>query len=311
MTYDTDIIVIGAGGGGAVIAKELGEMGLKTIVLEAGPWYGNKKWPSPNKERGGHSSSSPEDLDKDLLKKHLNKQESNMNDFISGRYRWGPADRSRSPWLRKVQSNGFAWSVSGVGGATQQYLANCPRAYPAAIDDVWPISYRELIPYYEKVEDTLPVRPAPTTTKEELFYYGAQKAGWSLLNTLDVTGPGYRPQPTATLPPNEKINNPDYSMEQLSNEFEGCTLCGHCVNGCPNGPSVDKMAKRPTSVSYVPLALRTGNVEIRPNTFTTKILTENDPAEGIRAIGVQFRDTWTGETGQLTARVVVMGMWLY
>lgn len=306
MTYDTDVIIVGSGGGGAVAAKELGEMGLSTVVLEAGPWYGNKRWPNPNREQGDHSSSSLEDLDKDLLKKHLNKNECNMNDFVSGRYRWGPADRSRAPWLRKMQPNGFVWSVSGVGGTTQKYLANCPRAYPGAIDDVWPISYRELIPYYEKVEDTLPVRPAPSTAKEELFYYGAGKAGYSLLNTLNVTGPGYRPQPNAILHPNERLNNPDYPMERLASDFEGCTLCGHCVNGCPHGPSVEKMAKRPTSVSYVPLALKTGKVEIRPNTFSTKVLTERDPGEGIRAVGVQFRDTWTGEMGQLTARAVVM-----
>lgn len=32
-----DVIVIGAGGGGAVIAKELAERGLDVLVLEAGP----------------------------------------------------------------------------------------------------------------------------------------------------------------------------------------------------------------------------------------------------------------------------------
>jgi choline dehydrogenase-like flavoprotein len=88
--------------------------------------------------------------------------------------------------------------------------------------------------------------------------------------------------------------------------MEGCTLAGHCINGCPHGPSVEKIAKRSTNVSYVPLALKTGNVTIRPNTFTSKILTENDPQEGLRVKGIQFRDTWTGETGELYADVVVM-----
>lgn len=43
MRTDPDVIVIGAGAGGPVIAKELGEMGLHVLVLDAGPWYGNKK----------------------------------------------------------------------------------------------------------------------------------------------------------------------------------------------------------------------------------------------------------------------------
>jgi choline dehydrogenase-like flavoprotein len=305
MNIDADVIIIGAGGGGAVAAKELGELGIKVLILEAGPWYGNKKWSRPNQERGPASSSSPDDLDINLLRQQYTKSEHTMNDPISGRFRWGPADRRRSPWQRIIPNHGQLWQATGVGGTTQHYWANSPRAYSLAIDDIWPISFRELIPYYEKVEATLPVRPAPTTSKEEMFYYGAKKAGWSFIDTLNPTTPGYRPQPNAILHPNEKLMDTDISLEELSKK-EGCTLCGHCVNGCPHGPSIDKVAKRPTNISYVPLALQTGNVEIRPNTYTTKILTNKEPNEEIRAIGVEYRDTWTGETGELYAKVIVM-----
>lgn len=98
---------------------------------------------------------------------------------------------------------------------------------------------------------------------------------------------------------------PDSDVEDVS-RLEGCTLCGHCINGCPHGPSVDKAAKRSTNVSYIPLALKTNKVDIRPNTFTTKILTANHPKEGLIANGVQYRHTWTGETGELYAKVIVM-----
>ncbi|WP_419873678.1 GMC family oxidoreductase N-terminal domain-containing protein [Candidatus Pristimantibacillus sp. PTI5] len=302
---DQDVIVIGAGGGGAVIAKELGELGLKVLVLEAGPWYGNKRWPEPNSKRGAASSSNTEDLDVVLFKQLYNKLEDTMDNLISGRVRWGPADSRRAPWNRTLSQKGFIWQNSGVGGSTQHYLSHSPRAFPLAVDDVWPISYRELIPYYEKVEATLPVEFAPTTAKEELFYYGAKKAGWPLIATLDVTSPGYRPQPNAILPPNRHLMNPNYSLEELS-WMEGCTLAGHCINGCPHGPSVDKIAKRSTNVSYVPLALKTGNVRIRPNTYTTKILTEKNPQGELRAIGVKVRDTWTGESEEIYAKTVVM-----
>ncbi|MCL6573419.1 MAG: GMC family oxidoreductase N-terminal domain-containing protein [Bacillus sp. (in: Bacteria)] len=305
MNIDADVIIIGAGGGGAVAAKELGELGIKVLILEAGPWYGNKKWSRPNQEQGPASSSSPDDLDINLLRQQYTKSEHTMNDTISGRFRWGPADRRRPAWQRNIPNHGQLWQSTGVGGTTQHYWANSPRAYSMAIDDVWPISYRELIPYYEKVEATLPVRPAPTTSKEEMFYYGAKKAGWSFINTLNPTTPGYRPQPNAILHPNERLMDADLSLDELS-KMEGCTLCGHCINGCPHGPSIDKVAKRPTNISYVPLALQTGNVQIRPNTYTTKILTEQDPNEEIRAIGVEYRDTWTGETGELYGNVIVM-----
>jgi choline dehydrogenase-like flavoprotein len=300
-----DVIVIGAGGGGAVIAKELGEKGLKVLVLEAGPWYGNQKWPHPNGEPGDKVSSTPTDLDINLYKQLLNKYEMNMNDLVSGRFRWGPADRSRAQWFRIMKQKGLIWQCAGVGGTTQTYTANCPRAYPMAVDDIWPFSYRELIPYYEKVEATLPVNYAAVTAKEELFYYGAKKVGLRMNPTLDVTVPGYRPQPNAILPPNKHIKNPNISDEQLS-WMEGCTLAGHCINGCPHGPTVDKVAKRSTNVSYVPLALQTGNVRIRPNVFAMKILTEKDGSNGLRANGVKIRDTWTGEKEVLRAEIVVM-----
>lgn len=57
MSGDADVIVIGAGAGGAVAAKELGELGLEILLLEAGPWDGNKKWKEPNLHRGPISNS--------------------------------------------------------------------------------------------------------------------------------------------------------------------------------------------------------------------------------------------------------------
>jgi len=304
MNRDADVIVIGAGGGGAVAARELGEKGVKVLLIEAGPWYGNLKWPKPNSEPGAARSSSAEDLSIELLKESFTDLEDDMNDFVTGKFRWGPANRNQGAWIRKIAGGGYAWQNAGVGGSTLHYFANSPRAFPQAIDSVWPISYNELVPYYERVEQTLPVRQAPTTAKEELFYYGARKAGWKLLESGDLAGPGYRPQPNAILRTNPFLNDPDFDLQ--SNSSVGCTLRGHCVNGCHIGPTIEGIAKRSTLVSYVPRGLRTGNVEVMPNTFVTKILTEEDTKEGLHAVGVLYKDTWTKETGELRASAVVM-----
>jgi len=304
MNNDADVIIIGAGGGGAVVAKELGERGIKVLLLESGPWYGNIKWPNPNAEHGAESSSSYEDLSIEILRNNFTDLEDDMNDSISGKFRWGPANREHAPWPRHIALGGYAWQNSGIGGSTLHYFGNSPRAYPQSVDNEWPISYQELIPYYEKVEATLPVAPAPATAKEDLFYYGAKEAGWQLLEAPNVTSPGYRPQPNAILPPNLSLND---SSVPAQNRPAGCTLRGHCVNGCRIGPTVDQVAKRSTLVSYIPLALSTGNVEVRPNAFVTRILTEEDDTEeGLHAVGVLYRDTWTGETRELGAKVIVM-----
>jgi hypothetical protein len=274
MHYDADVIIIGAGAGGMVIAKELGEKGVKVLVLEAGPWYGNRKWPEPNRERGPEISFDPGDIDIELYRRQLQPLENDLADLVTGKiYRFGPADRRRAPWFRNRAQPGMILQAAAVGGTSVHYWGNSPRAYPGAINGIWPISYSELIPYYEKVEATLPITFAEPEALDQLFLYGGKRQGWEYEETYDVTKPLLRPQPNAIL---------------LGEQPEGT----HPL--------------RSTNISYVPLALETGNVAIRPNIFITKILTHYDSCGCLQAHGVIIRDTWTGEIGELHGKIIVM-----
>lgn len=293
-----DAIVVGAGGGGAVVAKELAARGLDVLVLEAGP----------------HARP-----DEDWT--HL---EHDANDIMRGFLRFGPADRSKPPWRRDVPYNGGVFQSSGVGGTTQHYYGNSPRAMPGAfaghrrrrreapadVAHAFPFSYRSLIPYYEWVEETLPVRTAAMGRKEEVFLGAAERLGLPLQRTKDITVPGYRPQENAILPPRGSAGRiADPTRLQFPQAW-GCTLCGHCFQGCkhPHGAPRNLLARRSTDTSYMPMALTADAwagggraVTLVPDAFATRI-----GLDGGAARSVTWRNSRTGESQSEEARVVVL-----
>jgi choline dehydrogenase-like flavoprotein len=276
-----DVIVVGAGAGGPVVAKELAERGVKILVLEAGPWL---------------------DPDRDFTR-----LEDDMGSIVDGRLRWGPADRSKPPWMRRRDGVGLVLQAAGVGGTTLHYNGISPRAYPASIGPDWPVRYVELVPYYERVEAFLPVRQVQDSelaAKDALFAAGCEKVGLIHSDTKDVTTAVWRRCHNAILPvakmaPGQPLRYP---------EVDGCTMCGHCLVGCRNpvGAPLERKAKRATNVSYVPAAVATGNCEVVPNAFVTALL--HDTADGgkTRIRGVRWRRTDSGHDQEAEARVVVL-----
>jgi choline dehydrogenase-like flavoprotein len=134
-----DVIVVGAGGGGAVVAKELAAQGLDVLVLEAGARFAH---PEQDWTHFESDASNP----------------------FSGYLRFGPADRSKPAWVREFPQITLFVQLAGVGGSTNHYQGNSPRAMPgaffgyqgsdrAAYDTahLFPLRYPDLIPYYEWV----------------------------------------------------------------------------------------------------------------------------------------------------------------
>ena len=241
-----DVIVIGAGGGGAVVAKELAERGLDVLVLEAGPRFAN-----PEREWSHFAQDA-------------------VNP-VTGYFRWGPADRTEAPYARELNPpTMLPLQVAGVGGTTLHYSAICPRAMPGVFEDyrgrdranydtghLFPLSYRELTPYYEWVEETLPVQTSAMGTKEQVFFEGARRAGLPLNRFKDVTRPSFRPQENAILQPGGTAGRSDDRRLAHFPRARGCTFCGHCLEGCfePLGAPRNLKAKRSTDNSYIPMAL--------------------------------------------------------
>src|SRR5664279_4801640 len=140
-------VIVGAGAGGGVVAKELATAGLSTVLLERGKAY------------------SAADCRKDDL--------CNQRTQVLGA-RFGPDDE-RDPrvlvdengreTLVTPSDGGYSNNAACVGGGTFSYGAMAWRymeqdfrmrsiygAVEGSTLDDWPIAYQDLEPYYEKAE---------------------------------------------------------------------------------------------------------------------------------------------------------------
>ena len=293
-----DVIVVGCGGGGPVLAKELARWGLDVLVLESGP-----RFLRPEQE--------------------WSRLEDDANNPLTGYLRSGPGDRAKAAWTREEPADEFVWQVAGVGGTTLHYFGNSPRAaagvfagYAGAdagnydVAHRFPISLAELRPYYRWVEATLPVQTAAIGRKEEVFLGAAERMGLALCTTKEPSGPSYRPQENAILQPGGtagRVRDPRFPAAT------GCTLCGHCYQGCvaPRGAPRNLKAKRSTDNSYVPMMLTADAWAAggRPATLLTDVHVVRVHTSGwgsaLRATGVTFRDA-AGREQREDARVVVL-----
>jgi choline dehydrogenase-like flavoprotein len=300
---DFDVIVVGAGGGGPVVAKELAQRGLKVLMLEAGRFA----------------------RDAERENTHL---EIDQNHPLAGVLRWGPSDRSRPPWSRELPFPGTITQSAGVGGTTQQYFANSPRPPTGVFKDSllegqpdlydrahqYPFTYGDFVPYCRWVEDTLPVQTAAMGTTEKLFLEAAQRTPGLVYQTRrTMTVDAYRPQENAILQPQGLAGRTCDPLRVRYPQSQGCVFCGHCMQGChlPLRAPRNLKAKRSTDNSYVPMALTAAgwaehgrNAVVVPHAFVTRILHETRNGTP-RATGVEWRSP-DGTRTQATAQCVVL-----
>jgi choline dehydrogenase-like flavoprotein len=126
-----DMLIVGAGAGGATLAQRLARKGWRVLVLEAGPfWDPDEDWVSD--EAGAHDLYWTEPR------------------VIGGS---DPVELGKNNCGR------------GVGGSMVHYAGFTPRFHPSdlvvysryRVAADWPISYAELRPHYERLERELPV----------------------------------------------------------------------------------------------------------------------------------------------------------
>ena len=239
---ELDCVIVGCGAGGATLLQRLARAGWRVAALDAGPfWDPDTDWVSD--ERGSH------------------------------RLYWTePRVLAGSDPVPLGSNN----SGRGVGGSMVHYAGYVPRFHPSdfatysndGVGADWPITYWDLLPHYEAIEEELPVSGQPWPWGHPHSYpFHAQPLGGNgeiFLRGAAAAGITARVGPVA-------IANGRFGHRPH------CIYRGFCLQGCKVN------AKASPLITHVPDALAHG-AEVRADCMVSAIRLGSDG----RATGVTY-----------------------
>ncbi|MGY1644570.1 GMC family oxidoreductase [Geodermatophilus sp. SYSU D00703] len=265
-----DVLIIGAGASGSVAAKHLAEQGFRVVLLEQGDWISPADYPG------------------------------NKPEFeLLGSHAWHPDPNVRARQedypVNLDSSDQPVFMYNAVGGSTTMFAGVWSRPLPAdfkirtldGVGDDWPISYAELLPFYQANEHDLGVSGMPGNTAypdgnaPPLPAHPIHLTGRKMAEGLNKLGwhwwPGYSSIPS-----------------QPWKHQTQCVRYGVCRLGCAEG------AKGSVDVALLPDALRHG-AKIVPRARVARI-TVNE--QGLADGAVYLKD---GVEHHQRASVVIVG----
>ncbi len=272
-----DVCIVGSGAAGGIAAKELTEQGLRVVVLERGEWVSPTRFrthvpPYQLPYRGfrhGHGT----------------------NDYTGFLYVARPS--TSDPAGEEID---YAL-LPAVGGKTLLWDAFSWRFgerdfQGRTAGDDWPISYRDLAPFYDRAEHFMGVcgsREGLAAVPDGIFLKPLTlRCGELIIRKacLEKLGPQYR-----MFPVRKAINTEPHGGRPV------CHYCGHCMRGC------DVDAKYTSANSAIPAALRTGRLTLATGAVAREI--ELDET-GDRARAVVYFDARTRQEHRVRARAIAL-----
>src|SRR6185503_14545250 len=256
---DGVVVIIGSGAGGGTLGNELAQKGIKVVMLEAG-------------------------------KRH------SIEDFVNDEWdsftqlAWKDMRTTSGSWrVHHDFPNLPAWIVKSVGGSTvhwagaslrfQEHEFKTASVYGAikgaSLLD-WPLTLKELEPYYDRAEDKMGVTRTngipglPGNNNFKVLASGATKLGYKEVHTGRMA-----------------INS------QPRHDRGSCQQIGFCFQGCKSG------AKWSTLYTEIPKGEDTGRLEVRPESHVSKI--EHDAAGKVTGVVYVDKD---GKEQRQKARIV-------
>ena len=256
-----DVVVVGAGAGGAAAAYGLCRRGSKVLLLDAGPRF-DPTIDYPLTEQDWETTDSPRKPGSVGTVTFAPGERLAGNEplLVSGSRGLGPAVTDGRRWMEAYHH------VRGIGGTTLHFTGESHRLHPDAmkmktrfgVAADWPIDYAALEPYYVEAEELIGVAgPAKQGARwrSRAFPLPPHPLSYAAL----TLGKG-----AARLGLDWQAN----SRSALSLPWNGrvpCNYCGGCNKGCPRGD------KGSTDVTFVAAALNTGRCTIRADSPVIRI----------------------------------------
>jgi choline dehydrogenase-like flavoprotein len=297
--YQYDAIVVGTGISGGWAAKELCEQGLKTLVLERGRMIKHVEdyttahldpWDLPN---GGKTTREiRERKPKQNRAGNYITHEAREHFFVDDIKHPYNEDK-RFDWIRGYQVGGrsLMWGRQSYRLSDIDFGAN--KKDGIAID--WPIRYKDIEPWYDKVEEYIGV--------------SGENLGLKQLPDQKLLKPMNLNCVEEVLKEKIAANFDDgrlLTIGRAAHITEGtkegmgrstCQYRNRCMRGCPFG------AYFSSNSSTLPAADATGNMTLRPNSIVHEVIYDDVTK---KATGVRVIDSETKESMVFNAKVIFL-----
>jgi choline dehydrogenase-like flavoprotein len=291
-----DAIVVGSGISGGWAAKELTEKGLKVLMLERGrniehikdyPNAHKEVWDYPHRDRPTQQMKA----DYPVLKRDFPLNESTLGMWVNEKESPYVEDK-RFDWFRGYHLGGrsLMWGRQSYRLNALDFEANAREGI--AID--WPIRYDDLAPWYDYVErfagisgnrDGLDVLP----DGQFLPAFEMNCVEKDVAARIQKAFKGKRHMIIGRA---ANITQPMPEQNRVS-----CQYRAKCWLGCPFG------AYFSTQSSTLPVAMKTGNLTVRPYSIVTQLLYDKDKK---RVRGVEIIDAETHQTYEFASKIVFL-----
>ena len=283
-TYD--VVIIGSGAGGGMAAMVLTQGGLRCALLEAGPFidpaadYKEHAWPYDSEYRGwgpGYYYHTRPYLDE--FNGHLASWDLKGEPYVV-------AEGQKFRWLRARVLGGRTniWARISLRFAPYDFKSYSTDG--GGVD--WPISYEDVAPYYDRVEQLIGV-------------FGNRDGIPTLPDGNYMPPPAPRCHERLVAKGCNKLSIPIIAMRNaiLTQAHDGrpaCHYCAHCTRGCMTGSRFSSLQV------LLPKATDTGRLKLITNAMAREIVTD---AEG-RCTAISYVDRTDRREYQLRARAVVV-----